>query len=142
MDMDSELGHLRQRSGAGMAARAALSCTALATVSRFLPTPPTSFSAMIGGARLQAIAIAPMRETGPRAPGAMESLRSRRSPAAALRAPVLTRAAVSRHVVVRWPAVRRARPALVHALTGSDDVVLGAPELFRVAASAVVATIV
>jgi hypothetical protein len=36
----------------------------------------------------------------------------------------------------------RLRPALVHALTGSDNVVLGAMSLFVLAASAVVAIIV
>ena len=90
---------------------------------------------------LQAIAIAAMRETVSRAPGALASLRPEITLPRALRAPVLTAVPVLFAVWALAGLYGALGPALVHALTGSGEVVLGALSLFVLAASAVVAII-
>ena len=91
---------------------------------------------------LQAIAIAAMRETVSRAPGALASLRPEITLPRALRTPVLTAVPVLFAVWALAGLYGALGPALVHALTGSGNVVLGALSLFVLAASAVVAIIV
>jgi hypothetical protein len=91
---------------------------------------------------LQATAIAAMRETVSRAPGALASLRPEITLPRALRAPVLTAVPVLFAVWALAGLYGALGPALVHALTGSGEVVLGALSLFVLAASAVIAIIV
>jgi hypothetical protein len=91
---------------------------------------------------LQALAIAAMRETVTRAPGALASLRPEITLPRALRAPVLTAVPVLFAVWALAGLYGALGPALVHALTGSGDVVLGGLSFFVLAASAVVAVIV
>jgi len=83
-----------------------------------------------------------MRETASRAPGALASLRPEITLPRALRAPVLTVVPVLFAVWALAGLYGALGPALVHALTGSGNVVLGGLSLFVLAASAVVATIV
>jgi hypothetical protein len=109
---------------------------------RFLPDPThLIYLALIGVLALQATAIAAMRETSARAPGALASLRPEITLPRALRAPVLTAVPVLFAVWALAGLYGALGPALVHALTGSGNVVLGALSLFVLAASAVVAII-
>jgi MFS family permease len=91
---------------------------------------------------LQAIAIAAMRETASRAPGALASLRPEVTLPRALRAPVLTAVPVLFAVWALAGLYAALGPALVYSLTGASDVVLGGLSLFVLAASAVVMIIV
>jgi hypothetical protein len=110
---------------------------------RFLPDPThLIYLALIGVLARQAAAIAAMRETVSRAPGALASLRPEIALPRALRAPVLTAVPVLFAVWALAGLYGALGPALVHALTGSGDVVLGGLSLFVLAASAVVAIIV
>jgi hypothetical protein len=109
---------------------------------RFLPDPThLIYLALIGVLALQATAIAAMRETVSRAPGALASLRPEITLPRALRAPVLTAVPVLFAVWALAGLYGALGPALVHALTGSGEVVLGSLSLFVLAASAVVAII-
>jgi len=110
---------------------------------RFLPAPTHFiYLALIGVLVLQAAAIAAMRETVSRAPGALNSLRPEIKLPRALRAPVLSAVPVLFAVWALAGLYGALGPALVHALTGSGEVVLGALSLFVLAASAVVAIMV
>src|SRR5207244_11203524 len=100
------------------------------------------YLALIGALALQATAVAAMRETVSRAPGALASLRPEIVLPRALRAGVLTAVPVLFAVWALAGLYGALGPALVHALTGSGDAVLGSLSLFVLAASAVVATIV
>jgi hypothetical protein len=91
---------------------------------------------------LQAVAIAAMRETVSRAPGALASLRPEITLPRALRGPVLTAVPLLFAVWALAGLYAALGPSLVHALTGSGDVVLGGLSLFILAASAVVAIVV
>jgi len=91
---------------------------------------------------LQATAIATMRETVSRAPGALASLRPEITLPRAVRGPVLTAVPVLFAVWALAGLYGALGPALVHTLTGSGDVVLGGLSFFVLAASAVVAVIV
>src|SRR6266567_884585 len=124
LDMDRELGTFANAVAPGMGSASGAILSALAV--RFLPDPThLIYLALIGVLALQATAIAAMRETVSRAPGALASLR-----------PEIT---LPRALPGLYGALG---PALVHALTGSGNVVLGSLSLFVLAASAVVATIV
>jgi hypothetical protein len=82
-----------------------------------------------------------MRETVSRTPGALASLRPEITLPRALRAPVLTAVPVLFAVWALAGLYGALGPALVGALTGSGDVVLGSVSLFALAGSAVVAII-
>jgi predicted MFS family arabinose efflux permease len=141
LDMDRELGTFANAVAPGMGSASGAILSALAV--RFLPDPThLIYLALIGVLALQAVAIAAMRETVSRAPGALASLRPEITLPRALRAPVLTVVPVLFAVWALAGLYGALGPALVHALTGSGDVVLGALSLFVLAASAVVATIV
>jgi MFS family permease len=86
-------------------------------------------------------AIAATRETVSRAPGALASLQPEITLPRRLRAPVLTAVPVLFAVWALAGLYGALGPALVHALTGSGEVVLGGLSLFVLAASAVVAVI-
>jgi predicted MFS family arabinose efflux permease len=141
LDMDRELGTFANAVAPGMGSASGAILSALAI--RFLPDPThLIYLALIGVLALQATAIAAMRETVSRAPGALASLRPEITLPRALRAPVLTAAPVLFAVWALAGLYGALGPALVHAITGSGDVVLGSLSLFVLAASAVVATIV
>jgi MFS family permease len=140
LDMDRELGTFANAVAPGMGSASGAILSALAI--RFLPDPThLIYLALIGVLALQAAAIAMMRETVSRAPGALASLRPEITLPRALRAPVLTAVPVLFAVWALAGLYGALGPALVHALTGSGNVVLGALSLFVLAASAVVATI-
>src|SRR5580700_4352650 len=140
LDMDRELGTFANAVAPGMGTASGVILSALAV--RFLPDPThLIYLALIGVLAVQAIAIAAMRETVSRAPGALASLRPEITLPRALRAPVLTAVPVLFAVWALAGLYGALGPALVHSLTGSGDVVLGGLSLFVLAASAVVAII-
>ncbi len=140
LDMDRELGTFANAVAPGMGTASGTILSALAV--RFLPDPThLIYLALIGVLALQATAIAAMRETVSRAPGALSSLRPEITLPRALRAPVMTAVPVLFAVWALAGLYGALGPALVHALTGSGDVVLGGLSLFVLAASAVVAII-
>ena len=141
LDMDRELGTFANAVAPGIGTASGAIASALAV--RFLPDPThLIYLALIGVLALQAVAIAAMRETVSRAPGALASLRPEITIPRTLRTPVLTAVPVLIAVWALAGLYGALGPALVHALTGSDNVVLGSLSLFVLAASAVVATIV
>jgi predicted MFS family arabinose efflux permease len=140
LDMDRELGTFANAVAPGMGSASGAIVSALAV--RFLPDPThLIYLALIGVLALQAIAVAAMRETVTRAPGALASLQPEITLPRALRAPVMTAMPVLFAVWALAGLYGALGPALLHALTGSGDVVLGGLSLFVLAASAVVATI-
>jgi MFS family permease len=141
LDMDRELGTFANAVSPGMGSASGAILSALAV--RFLPAPThLIYLALIGVLVLQAAAIAAMRETVSRTPGALSSLRPEIKLPRALRAPVLSAVPVLFAVWALAGLYGALGPALVHALTGSGEVVLGALSLFVLAASAVVAIMV
>jgi predicted MFS family arabinose efflux permease len=141
LDMDRELGTFANAVAPGMGTASGAIVSALAV--RFLPDPThLIYLALIGVLALQVLAIAVMRETVTRAPGALASLRPEITLPRALRAPVLTAVPVLFAVWALAGLYGALGPALVHTLTGSSDVVLGGLSFFVLAASAVVAVIV
>jgi len=137
LDMDRELGTFANAVAPGMGTASGAIASALAV--RFLPDPThLIYLALIGVLAVQAVAIAAMRETVSRAPGALASLRPEITIPRALRTPVLTAVPV---LFAVW-ALAGLYGALGPALTGSDNVVLGGLSFFVLAASAVIATIV
>src|SRR6185437_12716143 len=141
LDMDRELGTFANAVAPGLGSASGAILSALAVT--FLPDPThLIYLALIGVLILQAAAIAAMRETVSRAPGALASLRPEISLPRALRAPLLTAVPVLFAVWALAGLYGALGPALVHALTGSGDVVLGSLSLTVLAGSAVVATIV
>ena len=141
LDMDRELGTFANAVAPGMGSASGAILSALAV--RFLPDPThLIYLALIGVLALQAIAIAAMRETVSRAPGALASLRQEITLPRALRAPVLTAVPVLFAVWALAGLYGALGPALVHTLTGSGNVVLGSLSLFVLAGSAVIAIVV
>jgi predicted MFS family arabinose efflux permease len=141
LDMDRELGTFANAVAPGMGTASGTILSALAA--RFLPDPThLIYLALIGVFVLQATATAGMRETVSRASGALASLRPEIALPRALRAPVLTAVPVLFAVWALAGLYGALGPALVHALAGSGDVVLGGLSFFVLAASAVVAIIV
>jgi MFS family permease len=140
LDMDRELGTFANAVSPGMGTATGAIASALAV--RFLPDPThLIYLALIGVLALQMVAIAAMRETVSRAPGALASLRPEIILPRALRGPVLTAVPVLFAVWALAGLYGALGPALVHALTGSGEVVLGALSLFVLAGSAVVAIV-
>src|SRR5215469_8069812 len=89
LDMDRELGTFANAAAPGMGTASGAILSALAV--RFLPDPThLIYLALIGVFALQVAAIAAMRETVIRAPGALASLRPEITLPRALRTPVLT----------------------------------------------------
>jgi predicted MFS family arabinose efflux permease len=140
LDLDRELGTFANAvaPGTGTASGAILSALAV----RFLPDPThLIYLALIGVLALQATAVAAIRETASRAPGALASLRPEITLPRALRAPVLTAVPVLFAVWALAGLYAALGPALVYSLTGSGDVIMGGLSLFLLAASAVVAIV-
>ena len=141
LDIDRDLGTYANAvaPGSGTSTGAILSALAV----RFLPDPThLIYLILIGVLVVQAIAIAAMRETVSRTPGALGSLRPEITLPRELRAPVLTAIPVLFAVWALAGLYGALGPALVHALTGSGDVLIGSLSLFVLAASAVVAIVV
>src|SRR5689334_22337623 len=140
LDMDRELGTFANAVAPGMGTASGAILSALAV--RFLPDPThLIYLALIGVLALQAAAIAVLRETVSRSPGALASLRPEIALPRALRAPALTAVPVLLAVWALAALYGALGPALVHALTGSANVVLGALSLFVLAGAAVGAII-
>jgi len=141
LDFDRELGTFANAVAPGMGSATGAILSALAV--QFLPDPThLIYLVLIGVLALQATAIAAMRETVTPAPGALASLRPEITLPRALRTRVLTAAPVLFAVWALAGLYGALGPALVHVLTGSGNVILGALSLFVLAASAVVAVIV
>jgi MFS family permease len=141
LDIDRRLGTFANAVSPGMGTASGAILSALAA--SFLPDPThLIYLALIGALALQAAAVVAMRETVSRAPGALASLRPEITLPRALRAPVLTAMPVLFAVWALAGLYGALGPSLVHALTGSADVVLGSLSLFVLAASAVVAIVV
>ena len=141
LDIDRERGTFANAVAPGMGTASGAILSALAV--RFLPDPThLIYLALIGVLVLQAVAITAMRETVSRAPGALASLRPEITLPRALRGPVLTAVPLLFAVWALAGLYAALGPSLVHALTGSGDVVLGGLSLFILAASAVVAIVV
>ena len=141
LDMDRELGTFANAAAPGMGSASGAILSALAV--RFLPDPThLIYLALICVLVLQAVSIAVMRETVTRAPGALASVRPEITLPRPLRAQALTAAPVLFAVWALAGLYGALGPALVHALTGSGEVVLGSLSLFVLAASAVAAIIV
>jgi predicted MFS family arabinose efflux permease len=140
LDIDRRLGTFANAVSPGMGTASGAILSALAAT--FLPDPThLIYLALIGVLALQAVGVAAMRETVSRAPGALASLRPEITLPKALRAPVLTAVPVLFAVWALAGLYGALGPSLVHALTGSADVVLGSLSLFVLAASAVVAIV-
>jgi predicted MFS family arabinose efflux permease len=140
LDMDRERGTFANAVAPGMGSATGAILSALAV--RFLPDPThLIYLALIGVLAVQGIAIAAMRETVSPAPGALASLRPEITLPRALRAPVLTAVPVLFAVWALAGLYGALGPALVHALTGSGNVVLGSLSLFVLAGAAVVAIV-
>ncbi len=140
LDMDRERGTFANAVAPGMGTATGAIASALAV--RFLPDPThLIYLVLIGVLAVQALAITAMRETVSRAPGALASLRPEITLPRALRAPVLTAVPVLFAVWALAGLYGALGPALVHALTGSGNVVLGSLSLFVLAGSAVVAIV-
>ncbi len=141
LDIDRDLGTFVNAAAPGMGTASGVILSALAI--RFLPDPThLIYLALIGVLAVQAAAIAAMRETVGRSPGALASLRPEITLPRTLWAPVLTAAPVLFAVWALAGLYAALGPALVQSLTGSGDVVLGGLSLFVLAACAVVAIIV
>src|SRR5690242_3384716 len=140
LDMNRDLGTFANAVAPGMGTASGAILSALAV--RFLPDPThLIYLALSGVLALQAAAVAVMRETVSRAPGALASLRPEITVPRALRGPVLTAVPVLFAVWALAGLYGALGPALVHALTGSGNVVLGALSLFVLAGAAVGAII-
>jgi predicted MFS family arabinose efflux permease len=141
LDHDRELGTFANGVSPGLGTATGVLLSALAV--RFLPDPThLIYLALVGALALQAVAIAAMRETVGRTPGALASLRPEITLPRGLRAPVLTAVPVLFALWALAGLYAALGPALVQSLTGSGDVVLGGLSLFTLAASAVVAIVV
>jgi MFS family permease len=140
LDMDRELGTFANAVSPGMGTATGALASALAVT--FLPDPThLIYLALIGVLALQAAAVVAMRETVTPAPGALASLRPEVALPRELRGPVLTVVPVLFAVWALAGLYGALGPALVHTLTGSGNVVLGALSLFVLAGSAVAATV-
>ena len=111
-----------------------------ALVVRYLPDPThLIYLAIAGVIVLQAAGVALMRETVNPKPGALASLRPEIRLPRTLRGPVLTAVPVLFAVWSLAGLYFALGPSLVHALTGSGDVVLGSLSLFILTLTAVLA---
>jgi MFS family permease len=141
LDVDRERGTFANAVAPGMGTGSGVLLSALAV--RYLPDPThLIYLALAGVIVLQAAGVALMRETVTRKPGAIASLRPEIRLPRTLRGPVLTAAPVLFAVWSLAGLYAALGPSLVHALTGSGDVVLGGLSLFVLTLTAVLAVIV
>ena len=141
LDVDRERGTFANAVAPGMGTGSGVLLSALAV--RYLPAPThLIYLALMGVFVIQAVGVALLRETVTRTPRALASLRPEIRLPRALRGPVLTATPVLFAVWALAGLYGALGPALVHALTGSLDVVLGGLSLFVLTATAVTAIVV
>jgi MFS family permease len=133
LDIDRPRGTLANAVSPGMGSGLGAILSGLAV--RYLPAPThLIYLALLGVIVLQAFGVALMRETVTRSGGALASLRPEIRLPRTVRAHMLTAAPV---LIVVWALAAlygALGPALVQALTGSDDVILGGLSLTVLAA--------
>jgi predicted MFS family arabinose efflux permease len=133
LDIDRPRGTLANAVSPGMGSGLGAILSGLAV--RYLPAPThLIYLALLGVIVLQAGGVALMRETVTRSGGALASLRPEIRLPRTVRAHMLTAAPV---LIVVWALAAlygALGPALVQALTGSDDVILGGLSLTVLAA--------
>jgi len=140
LDVDRERGTFANAVAPGMGTGSGVLLSALAV--RYLPAPThLIYLALMGVFVIQAAGVVLLRETVTRTPGALSSLRPEIRLPRALRGPVLTATPVLFAVWALGGLYGALGPALVHALTGSLDVVLGGLSLFVLTAAAVITII-
>lgn len=140
LDVDRERGTFANAvsPGVGTATGALLS----ALLVRFLPAPThLVYLALLGVILLQALGVAALRETATPSRGAVASLVPEIRLPRQLRGPILVAAPVLLAVWALAGLYGALGPALVHVLTGSSAVVLGAASLTVLTAAAVAAII-
>ena len=141
LDVDRERGTFANAVAPGMGTGSGVLLSALAV--RYLPDPThLIYLALAGVIVLQAAGVALMRETVAQKPGAIASLRPEIRLPRTLRGPVLTATPVLFAVWSLGGLYAALGPSLVHALTGSGDVVLGGLSLFVLTLTAVLTVIV
>jgi MFS family permease len=141
LDVDRQRGTFANAVAPGMGTGSGVLLSALAV--RYLPAPTHLIYVVLAGVIvLQAAGVALMRETVTRKPGAIASLRPEIRLPRTLRGPVLTAVPVLFAVWALAALYAALGPSLVHALTGSGDVVLGGLSLFVLTLTAVLAIIV
>ena len=141
LDVDRVRGTFANSVAPGIGSGSGVLLSAL--VVRYLPDPThLIYLAIAGVIVLQAAGVALMRETVNPKPGAIASLRPEIRLPRTLRGPVLTAVPVLFAVWSLAGLYFALGPSLVHALTGSGDVVLGSLSLFILTLTAVLAIIV
>jgi predicted MFS family arabinose efflux permease len=141
LDVDRVRGTFANSVAPGIGSGSGVLLSAL--VVRYLPAPThLIYLAIAGVIVLQAAGVALMRETVNPKPGAIASLRPEIRLPRTLRGPVLTAVPVLFAVWSLAGLYFALGPSLVHALTGSGDVVLGSLSLFILTLTAVLAIIV
>ena len=124
LDIDRTRGTLANAASPGTGTGTGAILSALAV--RYLPAPThLVYLVLIGVILVQAAGVALMRETAAPAPGALASLRPKITLPRTVRAHVLTAAPVVFAVWALAALYGALGPALVQALTGSADAVLG-----------------
>jgi MFS family permease len=140
LDIDRERGTLANAVSPGLGTGSGALLSALAI--RYLPAPEhLIYLFLLGVIVLQAVGVALMRETVTPAPGALASLRPEVRLPRTLRGPVLTAVPVLLAVWALAGLYGALGPAVVAALTGSRDVVLGGLSLTLLTATAVASII-
>ena len=141
LDIDRERGTFANAVSPGMGTASGALVSALAI--RYLPSPThLIYLVLLGVFVLQALGVALMRETVTPKPGALGSLVPEIHLPRQLRGSVLTAAPVLFAVWALAGLYGALGPALVQALTGSSEVILGAAGLTVLAGTAVVAVAV
>jgi len=141
LDIDRERGTFANAVSPGMGTASGALISALAI--RYLPAPThLIYLVLLGVFVLQALGVALMRETVTPKPGALGSLVPEIHLPRQLRGSVLTAAPVLFAVWALAGLYGALGPALVQALTGSSEVILGAASLTVLAGTAVVSVIV
>lgn len=138
LDIDRVRGTFANALSPGMGTATGALISALAV--RFLPAPThLIYFVLLGVFVLQALGVVLMRETVTPKPGALASIAPEIKLPRALRGPILTAVPVLFAVWSLAGLYGALGPALVRALTGSSEVVLGAVSLTVLAGTAVVA---
>jgi MFS family permease len=141
LDIDRERGTFANAVSPGMGTASGALVSALAI--RYLPAPThLIYLVLLGVFVLQGLGVAFMRETVTPKRGALSSLVPEIHLPRELRGSILTAAPVLFAVWALAGLYGALGPALVHALTGSSEVILGAASLTVLAGTAVVAVVV
>jgi MFS family permease len=136
LDVDRVRGTFANSIAPGIGTGSGVLLSALAV--RYLPAPTRLiYLALLGVIVVQAAGVALMRETVTPAPGALAALVPEIRLPRSLRAPILAAVPVLFAVWALAGLYAALGPALVGALTGSGDVVLGGLSLFTLTATAV-----